>query len=144
VRDLTKSMMSCGWAMGVFGVQQMLNVMMPAKNGDPCGKAAKAFNDVTKATVETLDGSLKSAFDAGNNLQGGLVDTMFGGMMSAGLDPGRWMRMGGETLQRMADLGKSAVQTATASAGSQGPGAGAAPASPAASSGGGSWGPMPR
>ena len=37
MRDLTKSMMSWGWAMGVFGVQQMMNVVMPAQGGgNPC------------------------------------------------------------------------------------------------------------
>jgi len=143
VRDLAKSLMSCSWAMSVFGVQQVLNIIKPAPGGDPCAKAAEAFNDVTNATVNTLDSSMKSAFQAGADLQSGMIDMMLGGMMSTGLDPNRWMRMGSDALDRMGDLGKRASQaTAEATGGNPGFGAAQSQTGSTASSGAG-WGPMP-
>lgn len=132
MRDLAKSMMSCGWALSIFGVQQMFHLMMPAHGGDSYGKATKAFNDVTNAAVGSLDASMKSTYEAGKSLQSGMIDMMFSGMMSAGLDPNRWM-------SQMADLGKRATQPAGAASGSA-PGQGPAPAG----SSGLGWGPMPR
>jgi hypothetical protein len=111
MRDLTKSMMSYGWAMSVFGVQQMLNLMVPSTNS--WSKSTKAFNDVSRTTADTLDSTLKATFRAGDNFQSGLVDMIFGGFMSAGLDPNRWARMGREAAQQMGDLGR---QTAEATA----------------------------
>jgi hypothetical protein len=143
VRDLAKSMMSCGWAMSVFGVQQMLNIMKPAPGADPCAKAAKAFNDVTNATANTLDDCMKSAFQAGADLQSGMIDMMFGGMMSTSLDPNRWMRMGSDTLNRMRDLGKRASQ-ATAEAAGRTTGAASPSQTGSTVSSGAGWGPMPR
>jgi hypothetical protein len=145
MRDLTKSMMSYGWAMSVFGLQQMVNLMTPGQSGDPCGKAAKAFNDVTQATTDTLDSSLKAAYDAGNNMQSGVIDMMFGGFMAAGMDPGRWMRMGNEALQSMGTAGMQAAQAAAGAATGTtraAPGASQAPTGSTGSSSSG-WGPMP-
>jgi hypothetical protein len=145
MRDLTKSMMSYGWAMSVFGLQQMFNMMNPGQGGDVCGKAAKAFNDVTQATTNTFDSSLKAAFNAGNNLQSGMIDMMFGGFMTAGMDPVRWMRMGEEALQSMGSAGSQAAQAAAGSATGATGGASAATQTSAGSSvpSGGGWGPMP-
>jgi hypothetical protein len=122
MRDLAKSMMTYGWAMSVFGIQQMIDLVTPGKGGDPAGRAAKALEDVTKATTDTLDSSLKSAFNAGDRLQGGMMDMMFGGFMGAGLDPNRWMRMGTDALRQMEALGRRATQTATGAAGGAGAG----------------------
>jgi hypothetical protein len=145
MRDLTKSMMSYGWAMSVFGLQQAVNLMMPQQGGDPAGKAARAFDDVTQATVENLEGPLKTAFNAGDKMQGGMIDSMFGGFMGAGLDPSRWMRMGNELLQQMGDCGRRAAQSATGASGNTGSGPGAPPAQggPAPASSASGWGPMP-
>jgi hypothetical protein len=148
MRDLTKSMMSYGWAMSVFGVQQMVNLMFPST--DAWGKATKSFNDVTQATADTLDSTLKATFRVGDNVQSGLVDMMFGGFMSAGLDPSRWARMGSEAAQQMGDLGRQAAQAAAGF--TQGAGGPMASGGTAASAGGpagpstptsSGWGPMP-
>jgi len=140
MRELTKSMMSYGWAMSVFGAQQMFNLMTPGQGGDPCDKAAKAFNDVTQATSETLDNPLKAAFNDGNKMQAGMVDMMLGGFMSAGMDPGRWMRAGNDAMQQMTNLGKRAAQAAgpTSPSPEDGPASGTTQTAPSSSG----WGPM--
>jgi hypothetical protein len=143
MRDLTKAMMGYGWAMSVFSVQQMVNLVMPGPGGDPAGKTAAAFAEVTNATTETLDGSLKSIYSAGERLQSGMIDVMFGGFMSAGMDPCRWMRMGSRSaMQQMGDLGARGTQagSGTSGAGNAGQQGAAGPAAPSGSG----WGPMPR
>jgi len=144
MRDLTKSMVSYGWAMSVFGFQQMLNLMMPCQGDDPYAKATRAFDGVTKATADTLEGSLRSAYSAGANLQNGLIDLFFGGLMSAGLDPNRFARTGNQVAQDLGDLGRSAAQ-----GGRGAPSANPFPASatgtpPASTPPASGWGPVPR
>src|SRR6266478_6182419 len=111
MRDFTKSMMSYTWAMSMFGVQQMLNLLTPGQGRDQTTKAAKAFNNVTDATVQTFDKTLKEAFDTGDKMQKGMVDMMGGSMgmggmgnmggMAGGFDPSRLMQMGADAMQRM-------------------------------------------
>ena len=153
MRDLTKSMMSYSWSISLFGVQQMMNLLTPSSDGDPCGKTAQAFANVTDATTNVLDGSLKEAFKMGDSLQKGVMDFMFGGFMSGGFDPNRWARTGGDTLRRMTDMGRSVAQSVTQSAGvaSSSPGSASGTNQPsaspsavspsAASSTGAGWGP---
>lgn len=57
--------------MSVFGVQQVASLFSPAK-------AAKAFDGVTAATEGELAQLLQSIFKAGDNLQKGFVDVIFG------------------------------------------------------------------
>ena len=52
MREFTKSMMSYTWAMSLFGVQQMFNVLRPSK-------AVESFENVTGATEEELGRSLQ-------------------------------------------------------------------------------------
>lgn len=144
MRDLTKSMVSYGWAMSVFGFQQMMNLLTPCQGDDPYAKATRAFDGVTKATTDTLEGSLRSAYNAGANLQNGLIDLFFCGIMSAGLDPNRWARMGNQVAQDLGDFGRRAAQSASA-APSANPFPASATGTPSASTPPASgWGPMPR
>ncbi len=117
MRELTKSMMSYSWSMSLFGVQQMMNLLTPTSDGDPCGKTAQAFANVTDATTKALDGSLKEAFKMGDSFQKGMMDFMFGGFMSAGFDPNSWARTGSDTLRRMTDMGRNVAQGVTHNAG---------------------------
>ena len=71
MREFTKSMTSYTWAMSLFGLQQMINVLRP-------GRATESFNNVTKATEDEFGDAFKATFRAGDNLQRGLVDLTFG------------------------------------------------------------------
>jgi len=146
MRELTKSMVSYTWAMSVFGVQQTLNLLNP--NGQ--GAGARAMRDVADATADTFGPTLKAVFQAGDNIQGGLVDLMFGGMMSGGLDPNRWMQTAADSMRQMGNMGAQATAAGMAGAANAGAAgmAGAANAGAAASgqpnTGASGWGPMPR
>jgi hypothetical protein len=147
MRELTKSMLGYGWAMSVFGLQQMVNLLTPV-DGDPCGKAAHSFDNVTEATAQTFGGAVKEAYKAGDSLQRGTLDIMFGGWAAGGLDPNSWLRAGADAVKKAADFGRSTAESASQAAGfSPGNSAGPkpAPANPGASSSPGTdWGPMPR
>jgi haloalkane dehalogenase len=71
MNEITKSAFSFTWALSVFGVQQMANLFSPSR-------AAKAFDDVTRAAEGELGDVLRGAFKAGDVLQRGLIDVALG------------------------------------------------------------------
>lgn len=71
MRELTKSMASFSWAMSMFGVEQMTNLVSPRR-------AADAFGAVARCTQGTLGPTLRSAFETGDRLQGAVIDLSFG------------------------------------------------------------------
>jgi len=104
MRELTKSMFSYTWAMSLFGVQQMVN-MLTFEQSNGGSKTTKAFEDVTDATAETFDGSLKSAFRAGDQLQRGVIDLIFGGLMGCGCNASGWTAQAADSKPDMGDSG---------------------------------------
>jgi hypothetical protein len=82
MRDFTKSMFSFSWALSLFGVQQVANLMMAQAPDRTRNKAAEAFDCVTRATEDQLGDTLKETFKAADKLQRGMVDMMFGAWMS--------------------------------------------------------------
>jgi hypothetical protein len=127
VRELTKSIASFSWALSLFGLEQMSKMLIP----QAARSSAPSLDTVTQSTRQQLGPSMRSAFQAGDNLQRGVIDMMFslfnpsswtpGGMMGA-------MRTGADTAWR-------AAQTASESAG-----CGCSGSSQQTSGG---WGPMP-
>ena len=91
MRDLTRSVMSCTWAMSVFGVQQIVNLFIPRDEKSMCN-SAQAVDQVTEAAAGQLSDTMKAAFRAGDQFQRGVVDVMFGAMMMGAWSPERWMR----------------------------------------------------
>lgn len=77
MRELARSMASFSWAMSLFGVQQMTNLMSPRR-------AVDAFSAVARTAEETLGPGLRSAFRTGDRLQKAMVDLSFS---LAGLGP---------------------------------------------------------
>src|SRR5882762_5334565 len=82
--DFLKSTLRFSWAMSLFGVQQLENVV--ENPSQQTNKTAAAFDSVTGATEEQLSGVVKDAFKAGDRLQDGMVDMIFGAL------PGRPQR----------------------------------------------------
>ncbi|MBI2187385.1 MAG: hypothetical protein HYU37_09760 [Acidobacteria bacterium] len=101
MRDITKSMLSYSWAMSMFGIQQATNLFRRGQRTD--NRAAEAFEDVTGTVVEQFDETFKSAFRAGDNLQRGMVDLMFGWMGM--LNTRQWAR----SAERMAAAARARV-----------------------------------
>jgi hypothetical protein len=100
IRDLTKSMLSFSWAVSLFGVQQLTNTLLPQKPSQPTHRAAAAFSAVTRATEEQLDNVLKGVFKAGDTLQRGMVELMFGCLSLEAFDPSQMMRMTSDTMRQ--------------------------------------------
>src|SRR5262245_44953826 len=90
MRDMAKSAMSLPWVLSMFGIQQIANMMMPA-NGDNAGGAAKAFDAVSQAAEQQLDGWLKTTYNVGNGIQKGVIDLMT--LKTPEFDPSVYMRM---------------------------------------------------
>jgi len=125
MRELTKSMASFSWALSLFGVRQVANLMRPSQ-------AATAFDAVARSTEGQLGEALHSFYEVGNRLQRSMVDITFG-MMGLGNSGGRWTDMARDAVKSAADTAGSAVRNVS---GGAGPGHG----------GGGTgdgWGPMP-
>ena len=75
IRDLLKSTWTLPWAMSMFGVQQLTNLVMPPAAGR-VGGATNALDTVSGATASQLDGWLKQTYQIGNGMQRILVDLM--------------------------------------------------------------------
>ena len=80
MRDFIKSMFSFSWAMSLFGVQQMANVVAPSR-------AMKSFDNVTNAAEKEFDDITQTTFASGDRLQRGLVDLMFGVLPAGEANP---------------------------------------------------------
>src|ERR1043165_9490883 len=75
MRDFFKSTLRFSWAMSMFGVQQLENLV--ADSSQPQNKTATAFDTIAQATEAQLSGAVKDAFKAGDRLQSEMVDAMF-------------------------------------------------------------------
>lgn len=102
MRDLTKSINSFSWAISLFGLDQMMNLLRPSK-------AAAAFDAVTDATERQLGDVMKSTFRAGDNMQRAMVDMTMGFMSMEAMDPRRWTRMAGDVMGRTTEAARQAA-----------------------------------
>jgi hypothetical protein len=73
MRDLTKSVTSYTWAMSVFGVQQMFNLLGLGGSGS-WNRSTHSFNNVTEATAKEMGDTMRAVFRSGDTLQRGVVD----------------------------------------------------------------------
>src|SRR5262245_33889911 len=83
MRESIKSLMSFSWAMTLFGARQLQNVLAPPR----AGGAADAFRAVAQATEEQLTGPIKDLFQAGERMQQGLIDSVFGAVPASASRP---------------------------------------------------------
>lgn len=86
MRDLTRSIGSFSWALSMFGMSQMFNVMRP-------DRIARALDHVTEATEGELRGALRTGYDLGDRMQRSFVDAAFGMLGPEMLDPRSWPRV---------------------------------------------------
>lgn len=78
MRDLTKNLFSFSWAMSLFGVKQLGSLLDPREAAKGAPGAAQAFDRLTDAMREQLGDNLGKTFEAGDKIQGEIVDAMFG------------------------------------------------------------------
>ena len=65
MRDGIRSMLRFSWAMSLFGAQQAAELMSALGSARSPRRAEEAFDTVTGAAAEQLDGSLKDAWSTG-------------------------------------------------------------------------------
>jgi hypothetical protein len=94
VRDLTKSALTLPWAISMFGVQQVANLMASRSSTDRVAGAAKAFDVVADATVQHLDGWRRQTYQVGNAVQRTLIDLLT--LHAPEVDSSALMRMAAE------------------------------------------------
>ena len=135
MRDLTKSILSFSWVMSLFGLRQMGAVFAPGTG------TTSAFDKITRCTEDQLGTWMRSTFRAGDSLQRGLVDMMFGFLTLGSWDPNSVVRMGADVMSRTAQAGVSAMQGSVQAAGQAAQAAGWTQPSGQQPSAG--WGPMP-
>jgi hypothetical protein len=70
MRELTRSVASFSWAMSMFGVGQMANLVSPRR-------AANALGAVARSAEGALGPGLRSVFQTGDRLQRAAVDLSF-------------------------------------------------------------------
>lgn len=90
MRDLTKSALTLPWAMSMFGIQQVAN-LVSTPSPDRVAGAAKAFDAVSDVTAQQLDGWLKQTYQVVNGVQRTLVDLMM--LRAPDIDSSALMRM---------------------------------------------------
>jgi hypothetical protein len=80
LRDLAKSMMSCAWAISIFGMRQMTS-LLTAPGRAQATKLAQAVDKLTDATTATFDDSTQTIYRAGTSIQNAVIDVTLGGAM---------------------------------------------------------------
>src|SRR2546423_2536952 len=75
--ELTKSILSYSWAMSLFGVQQVANLIVPRSLSQPTREVNSASYSVTQATENQFNDLIFGAFQIGDDTQRFLVDLMF-------------------------------------------------------------------
>ena len=76
MREFTKSMLGYSWAVSLFGIKQLANIIMPPATGRPTNRTGSDFDSATRATTDYLDGTFKEVYKTGDQLQRSLVDTL--------------------------------------------------------------------
>src|SRR5262252_2886905 len=100
ISDLTKSTLSFSWAMSLFGIEQLTNMLIPQRPSQPDHRVTTAFNAVTQATEEQLSGVFKGVFRAGDQLQRGMVDLMLGFLSLEAFNASQMMRMTSDMMRQ--------------------------------------------
>jgi len=93
VQGVAKAAIGLPWAMSLFGVQQMTNLITPPAGGRTSG-AAEAFDAVSQVAEQQLDGWLKATYAVGTGIQNGVIDVMM--LRPPEVDPSLFMRMASE------------------------------------------------
>jgi len=91
VRHVTKSVLGLPWAISMFGVQQVANIVSPPASRDSFSDAAAAFDAVSGATEQHLDGWVKQTYKVGASVQNAVLDMMM--LRAPEVDSSALMRM---------------------------------------------------
>jgi hypothetical protein len=76
MREFTKSTMSTGLAMSLFGIQQLMSLVRSARPGT-ARRTSNSFDAVAQSMVDQCGDSLRETFHTTDKIQRGLVDLTF-------------------------------------------------------------------
>lgn len=122
MRELTKSLISFSWAMSLFGVKQLANMITPGDPKETTEKAAVAFDSVTHAAEEQLGDTIRPTFKAGDNVQRGMVDLMFNMVTLQQVDPRKIVKMTTDMMQKSAEAVGQTMQSQSGGSQQESPG----------------------
>lgn len=103
MREVAKSFASFSWAMAMFGIEQLTNLVSEERAGSRKERLSRAFDSMTDATGKVLGERTKSMFDAGSRLQNDMVDLTFDVCRPENWSPEK-------VLDRAADLAESSAE----------------------------------
>jgi hypothetical protein len=86
MRELTKSTLSAGLAMSLFGMQTMMNMFRRPQPGR-ANSAQTGMDAVTSAILDQSGQTMRDVFQAGDKIQREMVDVTFAFMTLAPLRP---------------------------------------------------------
>lgn len=109
MRDLTKSFFSFSWTMSLLGLEQLTNLLSEERSGNRRERMAKAFDAVTKATVEQLGTRTSKLYESGDKLQRETVDLMFDLSRPEELKPKKVLDRAADLVESTADAMRDAV-----------------------------------
>jgi hypothetical protein len=99
MRELTKSLTSFSWALSLFGVQQVLNLLRnPLPRADH--PAARELGTAARASEQQLGGTLDRIFRAGDQVQRSAIDLAFGLVSPDALDASRITALSADMLRQ--------------------------------------------
>src|SRR5215471_21189786 len=98
MREFLKSTVSLPWALSLFSVEQLTNILIPQNTT----KATAAFDAVTQGTGEQISETVQGLYLLGDNLQRELTDWAFRLLTPAVLNP--WSDVNAELLQQSAEI----------------------------------------
>ena len=89
MKEFAKSLCSYSLAMTLFGLKQVDNLLTLPPDGERKPLVIKSLNSLTSATAAQFGETLKSTFDAVDNIQRGLIELTFSMMGSRTSRTGR-------------------------------------------------------
>ncbi len=88
MRELTESALRYTWAMSLFGVQQVTNLLTPTDLREPTRKANDALFSVKQAAENEFGDLAFGAFQIGDEVQRGLTNLFFDALTLRAFSPG--------------------------------------------------------
>lgn len=98
INDLIKSLTRFSWALSLLGANQIANAFRPGR------QAATGFDAITRAAEEQFDETIQAAFQAGNQLQSGMVDLACDALTFEAFAPRRALQLTLDMMQQSADV----------------------------------------
>jgi len=106
MREFAQSMISCSWALCLFGTAQLARIVSPHDKSQSRHQAVVAFDAVTETTELQLSSLIQEIFQAGDQLQRGMVDVMFSVVTLEAVTPRHMTKLTFDVMQQSVEVFK--------------------------------------